>query len=137
MNWSELVRRHRADVRDRLGHIAYDDTEAVITYDGRPVRLLQRHDDPADEDASGWLLCSVGDQSTTEPLTGPHPSGALDYAILVATSPDDDELIAGVDAPQTMALAAALDIVCDRIATDIAKGHPPFTPGGIAGPPIS
>jgi hypothetical protein len=129
------VRRHRADVRERLGHIAYSDTEAVITYDGRPVQLLQRHDDPADEEASGWLLCSIGDQSDTEPLAGPPVPAALDAALLAATGLyADDEHIAGVDAPQTMALAAALDRICDRIASDAANGCPPFAPGGIAGP---
>jgi hypothetical protein len=129
------VRRHRADVRERLGHIAYSDTEAVITYDGRPLQLLQRHDDPADEEASGWLLCSIGDQSDTQPLAGAPVPAALDAALLAATGLyADDEHIAGVDAPQTMALAAALDRICDRIASDAANGCPPFAPGGIAGP---
>jgi hypothetical protein len=135
--FDELVRWHRADVRDRLGYIAYCDTEALITCDRRPVQLLQRHDDPAEEEASGWLLCSMGDQSRTEPLTGRQLPAALDAAILAATGVYDEELIAGVDAPQTMALAAALDRVCERIASDAAKGCPPFAPGGIAGPPAS
>jgi hypothetical protein len=131
----ELVRWHRADVRDRLGHIAYSNTEAVITYDGRPVQVLQRHNDPADEEASGWLLCSIGDQSRTQPLTGPPVPAALDAALQAAAGLyADDEVIAGVDAPQTMALAAALDRVCDHIASDAANGCPPFGPGGIAGP---
>jgi hypothetical protein len=135
--FDELMRWHRADVRDRLGHIAYCDTEAVITYDGRPVQLLQRHDDPADEHASGWLLCSLGDQSNSQPLTGPQLPAALDATILAVGGLYDEELIVGVDAPQTMALAAALDRVCDHVASDAAKGHPPFAPGGIAGPPTS
>jgi hypothetical protein len=129
------VRRQRADVRERLGHIAYSDTEALITYDGRSVQLLQRHDDPADEEASGWLLCSIGDQSNTQPLAGPPLPAALDAALLAATGLyADDEHVAGVDAPRTMALAAALDRLCDRIASDAANGCPPFAPGGIAGP---
>jgi hypothetical protein len=134
--FAELVRWHRADVRDRLGHIAYGDTEAVITCDGRPVRLLQRHDDPLDERASGWLLCSVGDQSDAQPLTGRRLPTAVHAALLAATgSSEDDELVAAVEAPRAMALAAALDRVCDQIAGDAANGHPPFAPGGIAGPP--
>jgi hypothetical protein len=132
---NELVRWYRADVRDRLGYIAYCDTEAVITYDGRPVQLLQRHNDPADDEASGWLLCSLGDQSNAQPLTGPQLPAALQAAILAATGLyGDGEHVAGVDAPRTMALAAALDHVCDRVASDAAEGHSPFAPGGIAGP---
>jgi hypothetical protein len=134
--FAELVRWHRADVRDRLGHVAYCDTEAVITFDGRPVQLLQRHDDPAEEEASGWLLCSLGDQSASGRLTGPRLPAALQAAILDVTGLyGDGEIVAGVDAPQTMALAAALDRVCERIAADAARGHPPFAPGGMAGPP--
>jgi hypothetical protein len=38
------------------------------------------------------------------------------------------------DAPQTMALVAALAHVSDHIARDAAKGYPPIAPGGIAGP---
>jgi hypothetical protein len=136
--FDELVRWYRADVRDRLGHVAYCDTEAVITYDGRPVQLLQRHNDPADEEASGWLLCSIGDQSKSGPLAGRQLPAALRAAILTATGLyGDGEPVAGVDAPRTMALAAALDRVCDQIAGDAAKGHPPFAPGGIAGSPTS
>jgi hypothetical protein len=134
--FDHLVRWHRTDVRDRLGHIAYCDTEAVITYDGRPVQVLQRHNDPADDEGSGWLLCSIGDQSASGRLTGPRLPDALRAAILDATGLyGDGEIVAGVDAPQTMALAAALDRVCDHIATDAARGHPPFAPGAIAGPP--
>jgi hypothetical protein len=136
--FDEIVRRHRADVRDRLGYIAYCDTEALITYDGRPVQLVQRHNDPADDEASGWLLCSIGDQSGAEPLTGPQLPAGLQAEILAATGLyGDGEPIVGVDGPRTMALAAALDRVCDRIASDAAKGCPPFAPGGIAGPPAS
>jgi hypothetical protein len=135
--FDELVRRHRADVADRLGHVAYCDTEAVITYDRRPVRLLQRHNDPADDEGSGWLLCSLGDQSSAKPLTGPKLPATLEAAIVAATGVygDDEELVAGVDAPRTMALAAALDRVRERIAADAARGRSPFAPGGIAGPP--
>jgi hypothetical protein len=131
-----LVRWHRVDARDRLGHIAYCETEAVITYDRRPVQVVQRHNDPADDEASGWLLCSIGDQSTSGRLTGPRLPAALRATILDATGLyGDGEIVAGVDAPQTMALAAALDRVCDHIAADAARGRPPFAPGGIAGPP--
>jgi hypothetical protein len=134
--FDHLVRWHRTDVRDRLGHIAYCDTEAVITYDGRAVQVVQRHNDPADDEASGWLLCSIGDQSASGRLTGPRLPAALRATILDATGLyGDGEIVAGVDAPQTMALAAALDRVCDHIAADAARGHPPFAPGGIAGPP--
>jgi hypothetical protein len=136
--FDELVRWHRADVRDRLGHIAYCDTEAVITYEGRPVQVLQRHNDPADEEASGWLLCSIGDQSSSSRLSGPQLPAGLRAAILTATGLyGDGEIVAGVDAPRTMALAAALDRVCDHIAGDAARGYPPFAPGGIAGPPTA
>ncbi|HEV7885898.1 MAG TPA: hypothetical protein VGO81_20160, partial [Solirubrobacteraceae bacterium] len=134
--FDHLVRWHRTDVRDRLGHIAYCDTEAVITYDGRPLQVLQRHNDPADDEGSGWLLCSIGDQSASGRLSGPRLPAALRATILDATGLyGDGEIVAGVDAPQTMALAAALDRVCDHIAADAARGHPPFAPGAIAGPP--
>ena len=133
--FDERLRRHRGNARDRLGYMPCGTTEAVITYDGRPVQLLQRHDDPADEDASGWLLCSMGDQSDTPPLSEPPEPAALDAALLAATGLyADDEHVAGVDAPQTMALAAALDRVCDRIAADAVNGCGPFAPGGMAGP---
>jgi hypothetical protein len=136
--FEDLVRWHRADARDRLGHVAYCDTEALITYDGRPVQLLQRHNDPADDEGSGWLLCSIGDQSACGRLTARQLPAPLRATILDVTGLyGDGEIIAGVDAPQTMALAAALDRVCDHIAVEAASGRPPFAPGGIAGPPAA
>jgi hypothetical protein len=50
----------------------------------------------------------------------------------------DVELVAPPDATMSAALGLARDVDCDHIvATDAAKGHPPFAPGGIAGPRIS
>jgi len=78
----------------------------------------------------------LGDQSHTEPLTGPRlPPGLLQAALLATGDDADGQLIAPADEPIASALAAALDAVCERITGDTSRGVSPFAPGGIAGPP--
>jgi hypothetical protein len=98
----------------------------------RPVQALERADDPVDEEVRGWWRWSVGDQSTA-------PDGfELELHVWQAARPalglGPGEFVADVDVDDNAAIAAALDAVCDHIATDAAKGFPPFGPGGITGP---
>jgi len=62
----QLTAWHRGDLRKRLGHIATNDCEAVITLDGRPLALLTLSGEEADEDARGSYLWWLG-KSTNVP----------------------------------------------------------------------
>jgi hypothetical protein len=132
--FNELVDCHRADLRERLGHGRADDV-VVITLDGRPVQVLAHADDPTDEQVRGWWLWDVSDHGTA-------PKGyELNLDVWRAARPvlglGPGEFLADADVDDNAAIAAALDAVCDHIATDAAKGFTPFGPGGIAGPPAS
>jgi len=133
--FEELTAWHMTDVRERLGHVAYSDTEAFITFDGRPVQLLLRTDDQVDDEARGWFLWNVGDQSSTVSLAGPRLPAGLHASLLAASGLcGGGDLVADLQSDAPAAIAAALDCVCHTIATDSAKGYPPFARGGIAGP---
>jgi hypothetical protein len=134
--FEQLVAWHRADVRERLGHISYDVGETFITLDGRAVRLLTRSLDFVDEDARGWYLWSLGDQSNTQPLPSPQLPAALIAKAVAGAGGAGGDFLADADVDVNAASAQALDLVCDYIATDAAKGFAPFGPGGIAGPPL-
>jgi hypothetical protein len=47
---------------------------------------------------------------------------------------DGGGFLADVNVDVNEATAEALDVVCEHIATDAAKGFASFGPGGIAGP---
>jgi len=119
--FDELVDWHRADVRERLGHVAYSHDEAFVTVDGRAIAQLQRSVVAGDPDATGWFVWSVGDQSEADPVSGLALSPALLAAAghMAGFATDSfSEFVAAVDAPLSAAAAAALDTICASIASD-------------------
>ena len=66
--------------------------------------------------------------------SGPQLPAALLAKLVQCAGGDAGDFLADADVDVNAAIAHALDIVCDHIATDAAKGFAPFGPGGIAGP---
>jgi hypothetical protein len=97
------------------------------------VRLLTRSEDFVDEDARGWFLWSLGDQSATQPPPSPQLPAALHAKLIACAGGDGGDLLAELDVDVHAATALALDAVCEHISTDAAKGFAPFALGGIAG----
>ena len=98
------------------------------------MRLLLRAGDARLEDARGWFLHAGGDQASSAPLPDAQLPAALRTAALQCAGDGNGEFVATVDIDVTGATGRALDMVCDHIATDAAKGVGPFGVGGIAGP---
>lgn len=97
------------------------------------MRLLTRSEDFVDEDARGWFLWSLGDQSATQPPPSPQLPAALHAKLIACAGGDGGDLLAELDVDVHAATALALDAVCEHISTDAAKGFAPFALGGIAG----